>query len=103
MKTRRVTLAQEYDIYCGRPSPWGNPFSHAQGTLAKFKTKNREDSVDQFRKWLKLKPDLVRAAYEQLRGKRLGCFCQLHESCHVDVWIEAVEDPVTFLQRRNPE
>lgn len=24
-----------YDVYIGRPGPWGNPFSHQSGTLAR--------------------------------------------------------------------
>lgn len=98
-KTRRVHVTGIYDVYCMRPGPWGNPFSHVHGTLAKFKTKNREESVEQFRRWLRHRPDLVKRAVEELRGKRLACICGADQSCHVDVWIEAVEDPLKFLQK----
>ena len=90
-RTRRVHVSGVYDVYCARPSPWGNPFSHAQGTLAKFKTKNRRDSIEQFRKWLRFQPELISRARIELTGKRLACFCQLTEECHVDVWIEVIE------------
>lgn len=33
-----------YDIYIGRGSKWGNPFSHMDGTTAKFKVLTRKKS-----------------------------------------------------------
>lgn len=98
MKTRRVHMSGVYDVYCGRPGPWGNPFSSVHGTLAKFKTKNRDDSVEQFAKWLRYQPALLARGIEELKGKRLACFCKPDEKCHVDVWVEAVEDPAKFLK-----
>jgi hypothetical protein len=99
-RTRRVHVTGIYDVYCGRPGPWGNPFSSVNGTLAKFKTKNREDSVEQFRKWLKFQPELVKRAITELTGKRLACFCKPGEACHVDVWVEVTEHPDRFLPKK---
>jgi hypothetical protein len=38
-----------YDVYIGRPSPWGNPFSHKQGTLAQFQVASREEGCTEVR------------------------------------------------------
>ena len=39
-------------VYIGRPSKWGNPFSHKVGTLAKYKVSSREDAVQKHKEWL---------------------------------------------------
>jgi hypothetical protein len=39
-------------VYIGRPTPLGNPFSHLDNTLAKFKVKTREESIEKYREWL---------------------------------------------------
>src|ERR1700761_7257816 len=41
-----------YDMYIGRPSKWGNPFSHRQGTLARYKVGTREEAIEAFRNWI---------------------------------------------------
>jgi hypothetical protein len=35
-----------YDIYIGRPSKWGNPYSHLSGTLAEYKVSSREEAIE---------------------------------------------------------
>ena len=72
-----------YDVYIGRPSKWGNPFSHQEGTLAKFKVASRDDAVDEYEKWLQSQPELL-AALPELKGKVLGCWCA-PKRCHGDV------------------
>ena len=32
-----------FDVYIGRPSKWGNPYSHKEGTLAEFKVSSRKE------------------------------------------------------------
>lgn len=80
---------EPYDIYIGRPGPWGNPFSHQEGTLAQFKVNTRTEAVEAYRAWLLGNPDLVAKAKE-LRGKVLGCWCK-PLSCHGDVLAEIAE------------
>ena len=38
---------EEYDIYIGRPSEWGNPYTHikSEATLAKFVVRTREEAI----------------------------------------------------------
>ena len=50
----------QYDVYVGRPGPFGNPFSWKDGTLAVWKVKR------------------------ELRSKVLGCWCK-PGPCHGDI------------------
>ncbi len=95
---------EEYDVYIGRPSKWGNPFSHIDDrkTLAKHLVKNRQEAVEAYRNWIlngegkHLLKDL-----HELTGKTLGCWCK-PLACHGDVLKELVEkssNPLTILNK----
>lgn len=73
---------EKYDVYIGRPSKWGNPFTFKQGTLAQHILKH-EDVIPAYEKWLKQQPELM-AALPELRGKVLGCWCA-PKPCHGEV------------------
>lgn len=77
---------EEYDIYIGRGSKWGNPYAIGEhGT--------REDVIDAFRVYLWEQMKFGRITKEdllELDGKRLGCFCK-PQACHGDVISKAVE------------
>lgn len=75
-----------YDVYIGRPSKWGNPFSHQDGTLAEFKVSSREEAVTKYREFLLNNVDLM-ASLSELRGKVLGCWCS-PQACHGDILSE---------------
>lgn len=72
-----------YDVYVGRPSKWGNPFSHKRGTQARFIVTSREAAIAAYRDWILQQPELL-AALPELKGKRLGCWCH-PLPCHGDV------------------
>ena len=72
-----------YDIYIGRPSKWGNPFSHKAGTLARFKVSTRDEAIRKYAEWILTQPQLI-AALVELQGKTLGCWCK-PLACHGDV------------------
>lgn len=75
-------------VYIGRPTKWGNPFTHLVGkTKAEFLVKDREESVASFRTWFLAQPELVAAVKKELKGKDLICWCK-PASCHGDVLIE---------------
>jgi hypothetical protein len=80
-----------YDVYIGRPSKWGNPFSHKEGTLAKYKVASREEAVEAYRQWITIGDGrhLLANLYE-LKGKTLGCWC-VPLLCHGHVLSELVE------------
>jgi hypothetical protein len=81
-----------YDVYIGRPSKWGNPFTHLRDgkTLAKFVVGSRDEAVEAYREWITngdgkhLMKDLP-----ELKNKVLGCWCH-PQSCHGDVLSELV-------------
>lgn len=73
-----------YDVYIGRPSIWGNPFSHKPGTKAEHVVANRREAIKAYEAWLMEQPELLARARAELRGKVLGCWCK-PQSCHGDV------------------
>ena len=75
-----------HDVYIGRPSKWGNPFSHKDGTQAKYRVSTREEAVAKYKEWLMTQPSLL-ADLHELRGKILGCWCT-PQACHGDVLSE---------------
>lgn len=89
-ETRVVHCKREpYDVYIGRPSRWGNPFSHKDGTLARYRVESRGDAVAAYREWVLTQPFLL-AEVPQLRGKILGCWCK-PQACHGDVLAELAD------------
>lgn len=82
--TRVVHCKKEkYDVYIGRPSKWGNPF-----TIGKDGT--REEVVHKYEKWIKTRCDLLEGLHE-LRNKVLGCWCS-PKACHGDILIKLIEE-----------
>jgi len=81
---------EKYDVYIGRPSKFGNPFSHKERTKAKFKVSTREEAIEQFERWIITQPELMKDLKE-LKGKVLGCWCK-PLSCHGDVLIRLIEN-----------
>lgn len=65
------------DVYIGRGSKWGNPFTHIGTQMT------RKDCIEAYEVWLKQQPELL-AALGELKGKTLGCYCR-PMSCHGDV------------------
>lgn len=80
----------ENTVYIGRPSKWGNPFSHMENTLAEFKVKDRDEAVDKYEEYLleKMKsPTFVKMMKSELKGKDLMCWCK-PARCHGDVLLK---------------
>lgn len=65
------------DIFIGRPSKWGNIFRLGIDG-------NREEVLLLYETWLQSHPEVIETACRELRGKRLGCFCD-PLPCHGDV------------------
>lgn len=87
--TRVVHCKKEpYDIYIGRPSKWGNPFTHIKDkhTKAEFIVDTREEAIERYREWILNQPELL-SSLNELDGKTLGCWCK-PKDCHGDVLIE---------------
>lgn len=92
MPTRVVHCKKEqYDVYIGRPSRWGNPFSEKSQTLAEFRVESREDAIAMYETWIRTQPDLM-ADLHTLRGKVLGCWCKPKNPCHGDVLVRLIDE-----------
>jgi Domain of unknown function (DUF4326) len=75
----------KYDVYIGRPSKWGNPYSHKEGTLAKYKVDTREEAIERYYEYITTNKGLLKDI-EELRDKILGCWCHPN-LCHGHVLI----------------
>lgn len=80
MKTRVVHVSADHDVYIGRPSKWGNPFS--DGT--------RAQNIARFEEYLRNNPELL-SQLEELRGKTLACWCK-PKSCHGDIIVKLLQE-----------
>ena len=92
MQTRVVNKRfQEYDVYIGRGSKWGNPYTHIKGeTKAQFLVKNRDEAIEKYEEWIREQPELLKDLHE-LKGKRLGCYCRPHK-CHGDILCDLIDE-----------
>jgi len=89
--TKVVNLKNSpFDVFIGRPSKWGNPFSHREGTAAEFKVHSRDEAIAKFKEWIKSQPELLDSLHE-LKGKTLGCYCK-PKKCHGDIIVAMVND-----------
>jgi len=86
---------EPFDIYCGRPSRYGNPFSDKPGTLAKYRVATREESILRHEAWFLAQPELVEEVKRVMAGKILGCFCKYPHRplpCHCDVYVRVCNE-----------
>src|ERR1051326_2868004 len=84
-------------VYCGRPTKFGNPFSHKESTLAMHKVATVREAVEEYRKWLYSQPELVEAARSELAGRDLLCWCvgfngRAGHECHADVLLQVANN-----------
>ncbi len=78
-----VNAAGNRYVYVGRPTKWGNPFSHKSNTKAQYLTTSREEAVKRYEDYLIMNKELI-AALTELKGKVLGCWCS-PKLCHAQV------------------
>ena len=84
-----------YNFFIGRPTNWGNPFSHIPDSLADVIVSSREESIECYRRWLakedfldlrKDKRDWILNNVHFLKDKILGCYCDISkERCHGEI------------------
>jgi hypothetical protein len=78
-------LTNDFDVYIGRGTPWGNPFAigHGEGP-------DRDEVIRLYRDYFeeKIKNDQnFKAGILAMKGLRLACFCK-PQACHGDVIAE---------------
>lgn len=88
---------EEFDVYIGRGSPYGNPFGHRQGTQARVICSSRAEAIESYEKWVLgiievpgLQPPEIGDIRKHLTSKVLGCFCK-PKACHGDVLVKICE------------
>ncbi len=76
----------EFDVYIGRPGPWGNPFHiGADGT--------REEVVEKYAAWVLTQPELLATIKIELKDKILGCWCA-PKLCHGNILVEIANEHI---------
>lgn len=85
---------EPYDVYIGRPGPYGNPYSHLVGK-GERQVSSREEAIFLFEKDLREalieQPGVVIEFLRPLAGKVLGCWCH-PQACHGDVLVRLCEE-----------
>lgn len=86
-----VKSGLHFDIYCGRPTIYGNPWSHKEQSLANFGVETTVDAVDNYEKWLEgtAYQDVLQDQRLEilqnlpfLKNKILACWCADGRPCH---------------------
>lgn len=78
--TKVVNIKQDdYDVYIGRGSKWGNPYKIG-------KDGTRKEVIKKYEKYLLNSSELL-DSLEELRYKKLGCYCK-PKICHGDVLVK---------------
>lgn len=82
-----VSNGDECDIYCGRPSKWGNQFRI--GMLYQGRKLSRADAIAAHRDWFLYSTDgyKLQQDIEELRDLRLGCHCAPLD-CHCQTYVD---------------
>jgi hypothetical protein len=79
-------------VYIGRPTYWGNPFTHiSTGTQAQFIVKSRDEAVKAYEEWIRAQPEMCARAKHELKGKSLICWCAPLK-CHGDVLMKIANE-----------
>jgi len=82
---KRIDTIPKGAVYVGRPSKWGNP-----AVLGKD-TKIREEAIEMYRRWLKVKLAVKELDISELTGKDLVCWCA-PLPCHAGVLLEMANE-----------
>lgn len=81
---------EHFDVYIGRGSKWGNPYTHKDGTKALHKLDNLDSAIESYRDYItKGEGKWLLDHLNELEGKILGCYCK-PKPCHGDILVELV-------------
>ena len=92
-KRTHIPEAGKVDVYCGRGSILGNPYTHKQGTKAQFIMESRDEAVDAYRDYFKTQMETnaeflneMRRIYRIARKSEVNlvCYCAPLR-CHCSV------------------
>jgi hypothetical protein len=98
-----------FDVYIGRGSPFGNPYSWKEGTKAEFIVGSREEAIAAYRPWFNKRRlnDPVMAmmlnqmccAYLDGHDINLVCYCT-PEPCHGSIIKDYLEAFKAYAESR---
>jgi len=86
---------EKYDVYIGRGSIFGNPYTHLpiEKTKAGVQVKNRNEAIEKYREYfydkIELEPEFLDEVL-RLKDKVLGCYCA-PKACHGNVIAEFLD------------
>ena len=80
-----------FDIYIGRPSYWGNPYGTTSESKAKYLVKTRHEAIHNYAEYINTKDDIEKEL-PKLKDKILGCWCSPNLPCHGNILAELVDD-----------
>lgn len=82
-----------YDaVYVGRPTKWGNPFTHLPDTkYGEYVMGGRAAAIKAYEMWMLMDNPLYEEAKRELRGKSLVCWCAPH-ACHADILLRIANE-----------
>ena len=92
-KRNHVAEAGTVDVYCGRGSVLGNPYTHKQGTKAQFIMESRDEAVNEYRGYFKKQMETNAEFLNEMRRiyrlatkqeVNLVCYCA-PLACHCNV------------------
>jgi len=76
---------EKYDVYIGRPGPFGNPYVIGMdGT--------RDEVIEKFEVYVRNNEELMAKIRRELPGKVLGCWCGPGKRCHGEVLLRIAEE-----------
>lgn len=90
LRVVNIRTGARYDVYIGRPSKWGNPFSHHTYLPAPFRCATREEAIERYEMYVRSNPHLL-ACLHELKNMVLGCHCH-PLPCHGDVLAKLVDE-----------
>jgi hypothetical protein len=94
--TTLVSRDGEFDCDIGRPSIWGNPYSHVSSAVpGTIRVETREEALKKYVAWLEENPSMIDMMKKFLKGKRLACHCRLEEgtiTCHGQIIVAILEE-----------
>ena len=85
-----------YNVYGGRPGPFGNPFSHDLGTCARYRVASRDEAIEKHAEWFLSDPDLIERIKREMTGKVIGCWCA-PKRCHCDIYARVCNEAAGLI------
>jgi hypothetical protein len=80
-------------VYIGRPSKWGNPYTHLVGYKDTIHVETPEEAIELYYDWIieQIKANPEKYNLDELRGKVLGCYCA-PKPCHGDILVQLADN-----------